>query len=225
MFPHLFRMDFTKTFPTEAGTIDEIMKPGREAFEFWISFFPTAPLFGVDWRFGDMMPKGGATAWSAPAPGAAEAAKVDANAKQGDAPSATPTEASTVVPVVLTAPTGRVAGKRSARKVAAKPTAPKPASKAGTQKPGIKAGHAETAADGRPVGLLATKPEKVDDLKLIKGIGPGLEKELNGLGIYTFEQMAGFGRADLEWIDEHLTAFKGRCFRDDWAGKAKALMR
>ncbi|HET7410604.1 MAG TPA: hypothetical protein VFJ13_10420, partial [Paracoccaceae bacterium] len=34
---------------------DTWARPGKDAFEFWISFFPTAPMFGVEWRFADMM--------------------------------------------------------------------------------------------------------------------------------------------------------------------------
>ncbi|MEL6996759.1 MAG: hypothetical protein AAFP68_00740 [Pseudomonadota bacterium] len=26
-------------------------EPAKQAFDFWVSFFPTAPLFGVPWRF------------------------------------------------------------------------------------------------------------------------------------------------------------------------------
>ena len=39
----------------DAAQVDLWAKPSRDAFEFWISFFPTAPLFGVEWRFGQMV--------------------------------------------------------------------------------------------------------------------------------------------------------------------------
>ena len=29
---------------------------------------------------------------------------------------------------------------------------------------------------------------------------------------------------DLEIVDASLTSFKGRCYRDDWVGQAKALL-
>jgi large subunit ribosomal protein L21 len=37
-----------------------------------------------------------------------------------------------------------------------------------------------------------------DNLKVIKGIGPAIEKKLNGAGIYTFEALARLSVEDLE---------------------------
>lgn len=71
--------------------------------------------------------------------------------------------------------------------------------------------------------LFDARPAQVDDLKRIKGIGPKLEAMLNGLGIYQFEQIAGFTLKDLDWIDDKLNAFKGRAKRDLWVAQAKAL--
>jgi predicted flap endonuclease-1-like 5' DNA nuclease len=39
-----------------------------------------------------------------------------------------------------------------------------------------------------------------DDLKLIKGIGPKLEKKLNGAGVRTFDQMSRLTTAELQAI-------------------------
>ncbi len=39
-----------------------------------------------------------------------------------------------------------------------------------------------------------------DDLKVIKGIGPAIEKKLNSAGIYTFEALARLSVEDLEKI-------------------------
>jgi predicted flap endonuclease-1-like 5' DNA nuclease len=39
-----------------------------------------------------------------------------------------------------------------------------------------------------------------DDLKLIKGIGPAIEKKLNNAGILTFEALAGISVEELEHI-------------------------
>lgn len=44
-----------------------------------------------------------------------------------------------------------------------------------------------------------TKSEK-DDLKVIKGIGPAIEKKLNNAGIHTFEALAGLTANELEDI-------------------------
>ena len=68
------------------------------------------------------------------------------------------------------------------------------------------------------------KPAKPDDLKLISGVGPKLEGVLNGLGIYKFEQISKWKKAEREWVDGYLK-FKGRIDRDDWVKQAKALAK
>ena len=62
-----------------------------------------------------------------------------------------------------------------------------------------------------------------DDLKKIKGVGPKLEELLHSLGIYHFGQIAGWGPAEVAWIDSNLEGFSGRVTRDDWVGQAKLL--
>jgi len=47
---------------------------------------------------------------------------------------------------------------------------------------------------------------------------------LNAMGIYRFDQIAGFSDANLQWVDDNLTSFKGRPFRDDWVAQARALL-
>ncbi len=68
------------------------------------------------------------------------------------------------------------------------------------------------------------KPTVPDDLKLISGVGPKLESVLHGLGIYTFEQISKWKKAEREWVDTYLK-FKGRIERDDWVKQAKALSK
>ncbi|WP_274628563.1 NADH-quinone oxidoreductase subunit E [Arvimicrobium flavum] len=74
----------------------------------------------------------------------------------------------------------------------------------------------------RPAGI--TRPAAVDDLKLISGVGPKIEGILHELGIFTFAQVAGWKKAEREWVDGYLN-FKGRIERDDWAKQAKALAK
>ncbi|MGB1248816.1 MAG: quinol:electron acceptor oxidoreductase subunit ActD [Chitinophagales bacterium] len=62
-----------------------------------------------------------------------------------------------------------------------------------------------------------------DDLKIIKGIGPVYEGKLNGLGIFTFEQIAKLNQKAKHAV-EQLTGFPGRVDREDWIGQAKELM-
>lgn len=68
------------------------------------------------------------------------------------------------------------------------------------------------------------KPEVSDDLKMIAGIGPKLEKTLNALGVWTFAQVAGWTPAEVAWVDDYLS-FKGRIERDGWIEQAAALDR
>lgn len=74
----------------------------------------------------------------------------------------------------------------------------------------------------RPAGI--ARPNAVDDLKLISGVGPKIEKTLHELGIFTFAQVAGWKKAEREWVDGYLS-FSGRIERDDWVKQAKALAK
>jgi len=49
-------------------------------------------------------------------------------------------------------------------------------------------------------GLRAAAPVSPDDLKIIKGIGPVIERKLNEAGITTFEQLGRLTTADLRRI-------------------------
>lgn len=76
-------------------------------------------------------------------------------------------------------------------------------------------------AERKPM-LYDTPPDKADNLKEIKGIGPGLEKTLNEMGIYRFEQIAAWGEEEIAWVDARLK-FKGRIVRDRWVEQARVL--
>lgn len=68
------------------------------------------------------------------------------------------------------------------------------------------------------------KPENPDDLKLISGVGPKLEQVLNGLGIWTFAQIADWKPEEAAWVDDYLQ-FSGRIGRDNWISQAGALAK
>lgn len=70
----------------------------------------------------------------------------------------------------------------------------------------------------------ATEADK-DDLKLISGVGPFIEKKLNSIGIYTFKQVSNFTKQDIEDVTELIQFFPGRIERDNWVGQAKKLMK
>lgn len=63
--------------------------------------------------------------------------------------------------------------------------------------------------------------ETPDDLKLISGIGPTLEKKLHACGVTGFRDLATLSDADIERI-EAVIKFAGRIRREDWIGQARA---
>ncbi len=66
------------------------------------------------------------------------------------------------------------------------------------------------------------RPAMPADPKAISGVGPKLEKVLNGLGIWTYAQIAAWTPEEIAWVDDYLS-FRGRIARDDWIGQAAAL--
>jgi predicted flap endonuclease-1-like 5' DNA nuclease len=64
-----------------------------------------------------------------------------------------------------------------------------------------------------------------DDLLQIKGIGPKLNTLLVGLGITRFDQIAAWGAAEIDKVDDHLGTFKNRITRDSWIEQAGLLAK
>jgi len=102
---------------------------------------------------------------------------------------------------------------------AAKPATAKPASP--TVAPRA-AKPATTGKPSRPQKLSAARGGKADNLQQISGIGPKLEKTLNGLGFFHFDQIAGWNQDEVSWVDDNLR-FKGRIDREEWIPQAKLL--
>lgn len=73
-----------------------------------------------------------------------------------------------------------------------------------------------------PPPLLAS-PGAPDDLKLIVGVGPVLERMLQQLGISTYRQIARWTERDIDAFDARLPEFHGRVRRDDWVTQAREL--
>ncbi len=85
-----------------------------------------------------------------------------------------------------------------------------------------------TSAEGagtQPKGLTEARGGKADDLKLIKGVGPALERLLHELGFFHYDQIAGWGAEEVAWVDQNLKGFKGRVSRDSWVDQAGKLAR
>ncbi len=110
--------------------------------------------------------------------------------------------------------------KPAAKADASKPK-PKAEKKAASDKPKPAAEPAD--AGTRPEALDAPRGGAADDLKRIKGVGPKLEKLLNSLGFYHFDQVAKWSASEIAWVDQNLQGFKGRVSRDDWVAQAKLL--
>ena len=66
-------------------------------------------------------------------------------------------------------------------------------------------------------------PAGPDDLKLIVGVGPVLERMLHTLGITTFRQIGRWTDRDVAEFDARLPEFPGRIVRDQWVIQARAL--
>jgi predicted flap endonuclease-1-like 5' DNA nuclease len=75
------------------------------------------------------------------------------------------------------------------------------------------------------LGISEASAEDKDDLKLISGIGPVIEQKLNAIGIYTFKQISEFTPYAIEQVTSAIKFFPNRIGRDNWIGKAAALMR
>lgn len=134
------------------------------------------------------------------------------NAAEAPKPAAASKPAVAAAPVAAPAP-----AKKAAPKSAAKKTAPK-ATKA-------KAAAAAPGEEGKPAALASARDGKPDNLKEIKGVGPKLEKMLNSMGYFHFDQIAAWKKKDVAWADENLVGFKGRVSRDEWVKQAKILAK
>lgn len=62
-----------------------------------------------------------------------------------------------------------------------------------------------------------------DDLKAINGIGPFIEKKLNTVGIFTFDQISEFDDDLIQLITDAIQFFPGRIKRDEWVQQADDL--
>ena len=79
------------------------------------------------------------------------------------------------------------------------------------------------AAKDKPASKKAAKAEGGDDLSLLSGIGPVLEKKLREAGITTFKQIAELTPEQAKELDEKLK-LGGRIEREEWIEQAKELM-
>ena len=64
------------------------------------------------------------------------------------------------------------------------------------------------------------EPDEKDELTKIKGIGPCIEKRLNMIGIYTFQQLAELSPEMIDRVGAAIEFFPHRIVRDNWVGQA-----
>lgn len=102
---------------------------------------------------------------------------------------------------------------------AAEPTPVEQNSVAETVEP-ASTGEARTGESRVAPGITPVAKSR-DDLKLIAGIGPVLEKKLNACGVLTYRQLAMLDDRDVERIESAIK-FAGRVRRENWIGQAKA---
>ncbi len=81
--------------------------------------------------------------------------------------------------------------------------------------------HPESASESKAI---AQTPTSHDNLKLISGIGPRLEKKLRDAGITSYSQIATLTPAEITDLEANVVSFPGRIKRDDWIGQAQLLM-
>lgn len=189
-------------------------------------------VIGMPWGAADRIPKPDVDAdvahAAAPAAVAAPVAAPIAPMAEAAPLMAAPMVSSAVVaepatPVAAKAPAAATAPKAEAKPKAA--AAPKAEAKPKTAaKPQAEPAPAAAPEGGsKPKALKAARKGVADDLKVIEGIGPAMEKLLNEGGIFHIDQIAAWGPAEVEWMDGNLKGFKGRVTRDKWVAQAKLI--
>lgn len=136
------------------------------------------------------------------------------------APAASAAQARAPTPTPAPTPTAAPAAEKPAPAPKPEPApAPKPAPAAAKPAPAA----ASDEGGSKPAGLDSPRGGNADDLKQIKGVGPGLEKMLNGMGIWHFDQIAGWSAEEVAYMDANMPRFKGRASRDEWVKQASTL--
>jgi predicted flap endonuclease-1-like 5' DNA nuclease len=55
-------------------------------------------------------------------------------------------------------------------------------------------------------------------------VGPAIEKTLNEMGIFSFQQIADLSEYDIDRVARRLKGFHSRIHREDWIGQARMLL-
>ena len=72
----------------------------------------------------------------------------------------------------------------------------------------------------------AAASAEMNDLKVINGVGPAIERKLNEAGIFSYRQIAGWNEQDIDRVEATVLSgrFAGKIRREDWVGQAKSLI-
>ena len=133
---------------------------------------------------------------------------------QGKTTSKPKTKAKLVTAKKTSVPKAEAANEKPAATSKAKPKS----------KPATTSAEAPSASAGKkPRTMKAPRKAGADDLRMIKGVGPKMEKLLNSLGFYHFDQVAKWTADEVLWVDQNLEGFKGRVSRDNWVEQAGVL--
>lgn len=182
-------------------------------------------VLGMPWGAGGAAPAAPAVTPAAPVEPAAAAPAAPAAAAAPAAPAAAPAapiaEAVATPAAFVSAPVAAPAPKAAKPKAAPKSEKKAEAKAAPAPKAAAKP---KTAKAAGPERLKGPRKGKADDLKEIEGIGPALEKLVNSLGFYHFDQIASWSDADVALVDGEMTGFKGRITRDKWVAQAKIIV-
>jgi NADH-quinone oxidoreductase subunit E len=154
----------------------------------------------------------------APAPAVAPPAAAPAPAAS-PAPPASPT----VNPAALAATANAGLVKELEARAGSKPLSADEMSAIRTRMAAGQPGVAGAPSAVKPETLTAPRGGKADDLKLIYGVGPKLERRLNQLGIYHFDQIAGLTAESVRWLEDQLDDAFGSAARDKWVEQAGKL--
>jgi branched-chain amino acid transport system ATP-binding protein len=127
-------------------------------------------------------------------------------------------------PPAKAAPAKSKAGGASSKPPAATSASARPArTTAAAAKPSSRSPAATKAVPAAAkTAPLAAKAAELDDLTLIKGIGPVNARKLKDHGVTTFAQIAAWKKADVIAAEAYLE-FDGRIAREDWIGQARRL--
>ncbi len=88
----------------------------------------------------------------------------------------------------------------------------------------VDTGAVRSSSPSRPSSLLEAPSRLPDDLKQINGVGLRVEKQLNELGVYYFQQVANLSADEAAWLDSRLGEFRGKLYRDSWIDQARDLV-